>query len=230
MKLISNELRRIKLGQYVLVIVIGNLAAFFLATSSSSMLNHASYGTQAFAPEMLEFSLSTVDLGMMLMRFILIVWQAVLISQIFIREYQTKTITVLFTYPYSRKEIIASKFILVGGIMTIAHIITLLIQHTMVYLFSLTNPVIRFSSQSPLSLIIITISSILLGFIPLTVGMKFKSSIATIITSLVIAAIVSNSQGSTVEILSNPIIAGVLGLCGIAVSVITFKNMLKEDL
>jgi len=230
MKLISNEWKRVKLGQYVLVIVIGNLAALFLAISSSSMLNHAAYGTQAFALGMPEFSLSTVDLGMMLMRFILIVWQAVLISQIIISEYQTKTITVLFTYPYSRKEIIASKLILVGGIMTIAHIITLLIQHAMVYLFSLANPVIRFSSQSPISLIIITISSILLGFIPLTVGMKFKSSIATIITSLVIAAIVSNSQGSTVGILSNPIIAGVFGLCGVVVSVVTFKNMLKEDL
>ena len=164
------------------------------------------------------------------MRSILIVWQAVLISQMIIGEYQTKTITVLFTYPYSRKEIIASKLILIGGIMTIAHIITLLIQHTMVYLLSLTNPLIRFSFQSPISLIIITISSILLGFIPLTVGMKFKSSISTIITSLVIASIVSNSQGSTAGILSNPIIAGVFGLCGLVVSVVTFRNMLKENL
>jgi hypothetical protein len=59
---------------------------------------------------------------------------------------------------------------------------------------------------------------------------KFKSSIATIITSLVIAAIVSNSQGSTAGILSNPIIAGVLGLCGLVASVVTFGKMLKEDL
>lgn len=114
--------------------------------------------------------------------------------------------------------------------MTVAHIVTLLIHHTVIYLFSLTNPTIRFSFQNPMSLIIITISSIFLGFIPLTAGVKFKSSIAPIITSLVIAAIVSNSQGSTSGILSNPIIAGVLGLCGLIVSVATFKKMLKEDL
>jgi ABC-type transport system involved in multi-copper enzyme maturation permease subunit len=147
-----------------------------------------------------------------------------------ISEYQTKTITMLFTYPYSRKEIIFAKLILISGIMTVAHIVALFIQHTVIYLFSLMNPIILFSFQNPLSIIIITISSILLGFIPLTAGVKFKSSIATIITSLVIAAIVSNSQGSTAGILSNPIIAGVLGLCGLVASVVTFGKMLKEDL
>jgi ABC-type transport system involved in multi-copper enzyme maturation permease subunit len=229
-KLICNECKRAKFGQYVLIIAIGNLAALFLAISSSSMLNHTSYGIQAFAPGMPAFSLSTVDLGMMLMRSILIVWQAVLISQMIISEYQTKTITMLFTYPYSRKGIICAKLILIGGIMTVAHIVTLFIQHMVIYLFSLTNPIILFSFQNPLSIIIITISSILLAFIPLAIGVKFKSTIATIITSLVIAAIVSNSQGSTAGILSNPIIAGVLGLCGLIVSIVTFRKMLKEDL
>ncbi len=230
MKLICNECRRARFGQYILVIAIGNVAALFLAISSSGMLNHPSYGIQSFAPGVSAFLLSTVDLGMMLMRSILVVWQSVLISQMIINEYQTKTITVLFTYPYSRKEIISSKLLLIGAIMTIAHIVTLLIQHTVIYLFSLTDPIIRFSLQSPVSIIIITISSILLGFIPLTIGMKFKSSIATIVTSIVIAAMVSNSQGSTAGILSNPLIACVLGLCGLVVSVVTFKNMLAEDL
>jgi ABC-type transport system involved in multi-copper enzyme maturation permease subunit len=230
MKLICNECKRAKFGQYILVIAIGNLAALFLAISSSGMLNQPSYGMQPFAPGTPVFSLSTVDLGMMLMRSILIVWQAVLISQMIVNEYQTKTITVLFTYPYGRKEIIFSKLILIGGIMTVAHIVTLLIQHAVIYLFSLSDPLILFSFQDPVNIIIITVSAILLGFIPLTVGVKFKSSISTIITSLVIASIVSNSQGNTAGILSNPIIAGVLGLCGLVVSVVTFKRMLQEDL
>ena len=229
-KLIFNECKRAKFGQYALVILLGNMAALFLAISSYGMLNHNSSSVQPFAPGMPEFSLSTVDLGLMLMRSILIVWQAVLISQMIINEYQTKTITVLFTYPYSRKEILFSKLILIGIIMTVAHIATLLIQHTVIYLFSITDPNIQFSFQSLISMIITSLSSILLAFIPLAVGIKFKSSISTIVSSLVIAAVVSNSQGGTAGILSNPIMASVLGVCGVVVSVLTFKNMLKENL
>lgn len=70
----------------------------------------------------------------------------------------------------------------------------------------------------------------LLGFIPIAVGMVNKSAIAAVVTSVVIAAFSSNSQGSTAGLLSIPIIAIILGIAGLVAMCITIKKMTKSDL
>lgn len=232
MQLIRNETGRARFPQYILVLLIGNVLALFLAITSSGLLSGSGPAVNVQTPSAgaAAMMLSTVDLGMMLMRSVLIVWQAVLIAQIIIGEYQSRTITVLFAYPYSRGKIIASKLLLISAIMAAAHLISVLVQHVAVYFLQSINPAITFTMQNPLSIITISLSSILLAFVPLAVGMKFKSTIATIVSSLVIAAIVSNTQGSSAGLLSHPVIAVVLGVIGLAAGLITYKNMLNEDL
>ncbi|MDR2982849.1 MAG: ABC transporter permease subunit [Puniceicoccales bacterium] len=218
-QLLRNETGRARFPQYILVLIIGNVLSLFLAVSSSGVMSGSSPS-----------GLSTVDLGMMLMRSVLIVWQAVLIAQIVIGEYQSRTITVLFAYPYSRGKIITSKLLLISSIMVSAHLISTLVQHVAVFFLQSTNPAITFTMQNPLNIVAVSLSSIFLAFLPMAIGMKFKSTITTIVSSLVIAAIVSNTQGSSAGILSNPVIAIVLGAIGLAAGIYTYKNMLKEDL
>lgn len=59
---------------------------------------------------------------------------------------------------------------------------------------------------------LIIISTILLSLVPLEVGMINKSTIATVVSSVVIVAVSSNWQGSTAGLLTIPVIAFVMGI------------------
>ena len=74
------------------------------------------------------------------------------------------------------------------------------------------------------------LSAVLLGLLPLYIGMIKKSTIATIVSSFAIAAIVSNSQGSGAGLMSIPIAAIVFGVIGAGFSAITVRKMVSSDL
>ena len=75
-----------------------------------------------------------------------------------------------------------------------------------------------------------TLSIFLLGLLPLYVGMIKKSAIATVVSSIIIVAIASNSQGSSAGLLSIPIAAIIFGIIGITFSAITMRKMILSDL
>ncbi|MDE7318402.1 MAG: bacitracin ABC transporter permease, partial [Lachnospiraceae bacterium] len=77
---------------------------------------------------------------------------------------------------------------------------------------------------------VIIISAVLLGLFPLYVGMMKKSTIATVVSSVAIAAIVSNSQGSSAGLLSIPAAAMIFGITGIIFSAAAMKKMMLSDL
>lgn len=77
--------------------------------------------------------------------------------------------------------------------------------------------------------LIIMISTIFLSLVLLAVGMINKSTIATVVSSVVIVAFSPNSQGSTAGLLSVPVIAFVMGIVGLAVASVTVKKMLTSD-
>lgn len=60
--------------------------------------------------------------------------------------------------------------------------------------------------------------------------MIHKSSIATVVSSVVIVAFSSNSQGSTAGLLSIPVIALIMGIVGLVGASVTVKKMLTSDL
>ena len=74
------------------------------------------------------------------------------------------------------------------------------------------------------------ISAIMLGLFPLYVGMIKKSTIATVVSSIVIVVIASNSQGSHAGLLSMPVTAMILGIIGIAFSAMALHRMAASDL
>ena len=70
----------------------------------------------------------------------------------------------------------------------------------------------------------------LMGLLPLYVGMIKKSTIATVVSSIIIVAIASNSQGSSAGLLSIPVAAIIFGIIGIIFSAITMRKMILSDL
>lgn len=138
--------------------------------------------------------LSTVAIAKLLIKTTLIVWQSVLIATIIVEEYESKTIMLLYTYPINRKKMIAAKITLVCGIMLIFYLNSEVFQHIAIYIFSRYISFITYQLDNILIQLVIIVSAILLGLVPLYIGMIRKSTIATIVSSLIIVCITSNSQ------------------------------------
>lgn len=174
--------------------------------------------------------LDTITLATMLIRAMLIVWEAVLISIFIIEEYRNKTIGLLFTYPVSRKKLIIAKLFLICGTILIFNILSSIFQYVCIFFVSKYLSFVTFSFMDIGIQMVIMISSILLGLLPLYIGMIKKSTIATIVSSVVLVAIAVNSQGSNAGLMSIPIVAIIFASIGVIFSAITINKMISSDL
>ena len=226
--LICMEIKKVPLRPHIAGLFIANFIIFLLSVFTSSLLTAS--GNISTLPGFAPVQLDTVTLAAMLVRATLIVWEAVLISVFVIEEYRNKTICLLFTYPISRTKLITAKLILICGIMFLFHVLSNIFQYATIFLAAKCFDFVTFSFGNIMTQAVTTISAILLGLLPLYVGMIKKSAIATVVSSIIIVAIASNSQGSSAGLLSIPIAAIIFGIIGITFSAITMRKMILSDL
>ena len=226
--LIRMEIKKVPLKPHIAGLLIANFIIFLLSVFTSSLLTAS--GNISTLPGFAPVQLDTVTLAAMLVRATLIVWEAVLISVFVIEEYRNKTIGLLFTYPISRTKLITAKLILICGISFTFHVLSNIFQYATIFLAAKCFDFVTFSFGNILAQAVTTISAILLGLLPLYVGMIKKSAIATVVSSIIIVAIASNSQGSSAGLLSIPIAAIIFGIIGITFSAITMRKMILSDL
>ena len=227
LNLIKLELKRVSLKSHFIGLLAANIVIALLSAFTSSLLKAGSGVAVTGLPPA---QLDTLTLAIMLVRATLIVWEAVLISVFIVEEYRNKTINLLFTYPVQRGKLIAVKIILICGVMLLFHELSGVFQFASL---SLASKYFLFVTVSPANLMtraITALSAVLLGLLPLYIGMIKKSTIATIVSSFAIAAIVSNSQGSGAGLMSIPIAAIVFGVIGAGFSAITVRKMVSSDL
>ena len=226
--LIRMEIKKVPLKPHSAGLLAANLIIFMLSVFMSSLLTAS--GDISTLPGLPPFQLDTVTIAVMLVRATLIVWEAVLISVFVIEEYRNKTIGLLFTYPVSRTKLIMAKLFLICGISFLFHVLSNIFQYASIFLAAKCFDFVTFSVGNILVQIVTTISAVLLGLLPLYVGMIKKSTIATVVSSIVIVAIASNSQGSSAGLLSIPVAAIIFGIIGIIFSAIAMKKMILSDL
>ncbi len=226
--LIRMEIKKVPLKPHIAGLLIANFIIFLLSVFTSSLLTAS--GNISTLPGFAPVQLDTVTLAAMLVRATLIVWEAVLISVFVIEEYRNKTICLLFTYPISRTKLITAKLILICGIMFLFHVLSNIFQYATIFLAAKCFDFVTFSFGNIMTQAVTTISAILLGLLPLYVGMIKKSAIATVVSSIIIVAIASNSQGSSAGLLSIPIAAIIFDIIGITFSAITMRKMILSDL
>ena len=226
--LIRMEIKKVPLKPHIAGLLAANFIIFLLSVFTSSLLTAS--GNISTLPGFAPVQLDTVTLAAMLVRATLIVWEAVLISVFVIEEYRNKTIGLLFTYPISRTKLITAKLILICGIMFLLHVLSNIFQYATIFLAAKCFDFVTFSFGNIMAQAVTTISAILLGLLPLYVGMIKKSAIATVVSSIIIVAIASNSQGSSAGLLSIPIAAIIFGIIGITFSAITMRKMILSDL
>ena len=226
--LIRMENKKVPLKPHIAGLLIANFIIFLLSAFTSSLLTAS--GNISTLPGFAPVQLDTVTLAAMLVRATLIVWEAVLISVFVIEEYRNKTIGLLFTYPISRTKLITAKLILICCISFTFHVLSNIFQYATIFLAAKCFDFVTFSFGNILAQAVTTISAILLGLLPLYAGMIKKSTIATVVSSIVIVAIASNSQGSSAGLLSIPVAAIIFGIIGITFSAITMRKMILSDL
>lgn len=163
-----------------------------------------------------------------------VIFASVMLGKIVIGEYSNKTINLMFMYPVSRKKIVISKLIIVS-VFTFINIIISNILLTS--LFIIINSVFNvFTWQPSLVSIITKVPTLLLNailasgtaLIPLYFGMKKKSVSTTIISGVLITAVMHSSNGTITisSILPITITAAVIGLL---VGVGTLNKLDVED-
>ena len=128
----------------------------------------------------------------LLMSFIFLVYSSVLTSRLVIREYEQKTITILFSYPLNREQLIISKLIIIMAYtaisMTVGYICC---SEYMILADSFFDTLAGFfelhflQKWIPTALITVAVCTIL-SLWPFIIGMVHKSVPATIVTSLIV--------------------------------------------
>lgn len=225
-KLIRLEFNRFALKSHLIGLIVANIVILILSIFTSTLFTSG----EAMAEGLPPMQLDTITMATMLVRATLIVWEAVLISTFIIEEYRNKTISLLFTYPVSRTQLIMTKLVLICGLMLIFHICSSIFLNISIFFLSGKFDFVTYSFENLSNQIITAISTILLGLLPLFIGMMKKSTIATIVSSLIIVAIASNSQGTMGGLLSVPVLAVFFGMIGVLFSGVAIKKMITSDL
>ncbi|MFP4978789.1 ABC transporter permease [Paenibacillus sp. CN-4] len=174
------------------------------------------------------------DTLLIFVRATFIVFASVVLSRLVIGEYRSNTITQLFMYPIPRKKIMAAKLLIVGLFAFFSVIVTnLVVGVILVAINKATGHFPGLPDQALLldQLIKIGLAAILtacMSLIPLYFGLRKKSIQATIVTSIIVTAIVSGDFGS-VRMGDFIIVTAVMAVIGLLVGAASLRNIETED-
>jgi hypothetical protein len=166
-----------------------------------------------------------------IVRPVFIIWQGVLINKIIIDEFKSKNILMLYTYPVAKRKLLIAKTLLVVGYSLLGIIGTQLILSILFGGLSLIIPSIPFalSIGQMFSYLVASAMVIMLGLIPLAVGLMTYSGVATVVTSLVIVLMGSSSGLGFDQLLSEIWFLVGLAVTGIVAAISTITYTLKKD-
>ncbi|MBB4826652.1 ABC-type transport system involved in multi-copper enzyme maturation permease subunit [Sporosarcina luteola] len=169
-----------------------------------------------------------------LIRAVFIVFAAVLLSKLIIDEYRSKTIYLMYTYPIQRKKLIAAKLLLAGTLTFITIAISSVFVATV---YSIAHNMFQLSTEEiPVQRLLLEIMSMLkfaiaaagASLIPLYFGLRKRSVSATIISSLLIVAVLSQSN-PWLPIADNMYVALAFAAIGVLIAFWTIRNVDKMD-
>ncbi|MGG6311358.1 ABC transporter permease [Paenibacillus macerans] len=169
-----------------------------------------------------------------LVRVVFIVYAAVLISKLIIGEFKDKTIALLFAYPVNRKRLIFAKLSMVFA-WTLANVIlaNLFVDAVFLALNSavgyVTEPLeAELLARHGLNVLLQALGAAGMSLLPLAFGLRKKSVSTTIVSSILIVALVcSNNFGvSLSSIIAIPLSLSALG---ILLTYLSFRNIDRVD-
>ena len=162
-----------------------------------------------------------------------LIFEAYLLSTIFIDEFKQRTIFQLFSYPISKIKLLWGKVISVILISFIAHftahvIIQLLINLVAVLTESNYIPVVN----QLINLVGISFGTVLIGVLPFVIGMIKYSTPITMLSGLGLAALLTNATpGSlTNNFVGNPLFLIFASFISIIIASVSIYNISRKDI
>ena len=162
-----------------------------------------------------------------------LIFEAYLLSIIFIDEFKQRTIFQLFSYPISKIKLLWGKVISVILISFIAHftahlVIQLLIKLVAVLTESNYIPVVN----QLINLVGISFGTILIGVLPFVIGMIKYSTPITMLSGLGLAALLSNATpGSlTNNFVNNSLFLIFASFISIIIASVSIYNISRKDI
>lgn len=213
-KLMQLEIKKMSLGWYIKGAIVANLLILVLLWFIP-FIEEMEEGISIFAD-----TSEAILVAGIFVRATFIVFAAVLLAKLVIEEYKDKTISVLFTYPTPRKKLMGAKLLLT---VVITFITIVLSQLFVVSAYLGLNLYFQFTTD-PLTLDMIQKEAIRMlvyavaitgsSLIPLYFGMRKKSVLATIISSMIVVTLVSshNPMFSLATIIYIPLSLAILGV------------------
>lgn len=229
LKLVKLELKKTKLGWYFKGAVIANLCIFGFMCLIGLEERSLSTAKMAYAD-----TGSTVFILGLFVRSVYIVFAAVLIAKLVIGEYRNKTITVMFTYPISRKKLMTAKLLIVSGLTFVTIIVSELVLSAIIFK---VNDYFHFSSGKLAfhalggeigAMLVYAAAAAGLCLVPLYFGMRKHSVSATIVSSVILMILISQNS-SELSLANNIYIPLALAAVGIIIAYRTIRKTDQED-
>ncbi|MDN4068930.1 ABC transporter permease [Paenibacillus sp. FSL R5-0407] len=167
--------------------------------------------------------------------FIFIIFASVLLSQFIINEYKNKTVTVLFMYPLSRKKLLTAKMSIVVLFTFVFSLLSRVVIFTGFYIFNqfaqivdeeLTNSMLADYGAGFLSGAVMTSC---ISLVPLYFGMRKYSASATIVSAVILMAVLNIGSGTEFTLNSIVYIPAALAVTGVLVALLTLRNVEGKD-
>lgn len=164
-----------------------------------------------------------------------LVFTSVMLASFIVSSYKNKTLMLMFTYPISRKKIMVSQMLAVWLFNLFALIVTKVFLYGMVLVgsqFMTSAFPLDFDMTSPLfyfQLIFKAIITVTMGFIALFIGMTFKSSKATIVSSFLLIILTQANIGD-LTLANNTIFPIILTILSLFLGYLSIRTVNSRDL
>lgn len=228
LQLIKLEMKKFKFGWYIKGAVITNIIITVLMCCIM-------YIEQEERDSMIAMYQDVFVLIGGMVRATFIVFAAVLIAKMVIEEYRNKTILLLFSYPVSRKKIIASKLLVIAAMTFVTILLSNMIVAGSFFIINMYVPIVPFSVtahqflEEAIKMIFFAIAAAGASLISLYFGMRKYSVAATVASSLIVVGIAFSSNSAFSMVTFIPLQLG-LAVVGIMVAYSAIRNIEKEDI
>ncbi|WP_170958203.1 MULTISPECIES: ABC transporter permease [Bacillus] len=169
-------------------------------------------------------------------RGVFMIFGASLIARFIIQEFQEKTMTVMFMYPINRKKMMFAKMFIIICFTLCFIMISDLIVFGIVYIFNLYHPVITGTLtvsiliQNVLKLFMNALAATGISLTPIYFGMKKYSVRTTIVSAIVIVALLNSGRGAGGTLFDFVAIPIILACIGLLIAYMAIRKIEQVDL
>ncbi len=232
LKLVRLEWKKNNIGKYLggVIIMAALLGLFVFALAFFGIANDSD-GTLDAAPGTDVIS-APIELFTSMA---FLIYTSVMLASFIVSAYKNKTMNLMFSYPIKRQKIIASQMIAVWTFNFAALILTKLAIYMCVFFgakFMQSSFVVDFSIGSLsfyIQLILKSVVIVSMSFIALFVGMAFKSSKATIVTSFLLIFLTQANIGDF-TMAGNAVFPIILTAISLLFAALSIVNVESKDL